>query len=182
MFHITKTIFCFILAVGFTACTGISNKADDKREASPSAPITSTASSSSPETLEFSKLAKLFDFASIIGEPKLVDCRLSGGTTTQCISVTLRPKPASFKIGPWCPRNISEGPDASGIWLHNGKIYDSDGEFIQNLAKFYNDPVWQMFDPVTGKINVTDTERSCRAAARPDVDPQYQNHCVECQV
>ena len=39
-----------------------------------------------------------------------------------------------------------------------------------------------MFDPKTGDIKVTDSKVACRAAARPDVDPKYQNHCVECQV
>ncbi len=39
-----------------------------------------------------------------------------------------------------------------------------------------------MYDPATGRINVTDTQEACEAAARPDVDPRYVNHCVECQI
>jgi len=123
-----------------------------------------------------------FDEESLIGAPKLVSCTLSGGAETMCFSITLKPQPAGFSIGPWCPRNISDGPDVSGIWLEGGKVYDADGAFIQNMSTFYNDDQWQMFDPETGKINVTDSKVSCEAAARPDVDPQYQNHCVECQV
>ncbi len=122
------------------------------------------------------------DSDTMIGTPKIVDCTLSGGAKTECVSFTLKPQPASFEIGPWCPRNISDGPDASGIWLNDGKVYDADGQFIQNLASFYGDDNWQLFDPATGKINVTDTQLSCEAAARPDVDPAYQNHCVECQI
>jgi len=37
-----------------------------------------------------------------------------------------------------------------------------------------------MFNPDTGSIRVTDSLEKCAAAARPDVDPAYQNHCVEC--
>ena len=123
-----------------------------------------------------------FDAASIIGKPKLVDCTLSGGAKTQCLSLTLATSPQSFEIGPWCPRHIDDGPDVSGIWLDNGKVYDADGAFIQNMSTFYADDTWQIFDPETGKINVTDSKVSCDAAARPDVDPEYQNHCVECLI
>ena len=105
-----------------------------------------------------------------------------GRNRARCLSVTIKPEPAQFQIGPWCPRNISDGPELSGIWLEGGKVYDADGGFIQNLATFYKDETWQLFDPKTGKINVTDDQISCEAAARPDVDPAYQNHCVECQV
>lgn len=122
------------------------------------------------------------DNATMIGPPKIVDCTLSGGSMGHCVSFTLKPRPASFEIGPWCPSNISDGPDMSGIWLNDGKVYDADGRFIQNLASFYKDDSWQLFDPTTGKINVTDTKQSCEAAARPDVDPAYQNHCVECRI
>ncbi len=123
-----------------------------------------------------------FDKDSMVGPIGIVDCKLSGGTETTCLSITLKPQPASFEIGPWCPRNITDGADLSGIWLEDGKVYDATGNFIQNLSEFYNDDAWQMFDPDTGKINVTDTEISCRAAARPDVDPAYKNHCVECSM
>lgn len=81
-----------------------------------------------------------------------------------------------------CTSETAGGPELAGIWLEGGKVYDADGKFIQNMSAFYDDPTWQMFDPQTGKINVTDTEVSCRAAARPDVDEQYENHCVEGQI
>ena len=128
------------------------------------------------------QLTEPFDKDAIVGEPRIVSCTLSGGTETQCLSITLKAEPAAYEIGPWCPRNISDGPELSGIWLDDGKVYDADGQFIQNLSTFYKDDTWQLFDPETGKINVTDTEASCKAAARPDVDPAYQNHCVECQI
>lgn len=131
---------------------------------------------------ELPPIAALFDPAALSIAPSVVDCTLSEGTETQCLSLTLNPEPSEFDIGPWCPRNISDGPDMAGIWLDGGKVYDADGSFIQNLPEFYKDDVWQMFDPETGKINVTDNKIACEAAARPDVDLAYENHCVECQI
>ena len=127
-------------------------------------------------------IVALFDEESFVNEPKIVDCTLSGGTKTSCISITLKPQPGTMQIGPWCPRNISDSAEKSGIWLESGKVYDADGTFVSNLAEFYKDDVWQMFDKKTGAINVTDSKVACAAAARPDVDEQYTNFCVECQV
>lgn len=135
-----------------------------------------------PPAVTAQSAAQYFDAGSLAAAPKIVDCTLSGGAQTQCLSITLKPAPQNITIGPWCPRNVSDGPDVSGIWLEGGKVYDADGAFIQNMSTFYDDVDWQMFDPQTGKINVTDSKISCAAAARPDVDPQYQNHCVECQI
>ncbi|MFQ3196637.1 MAG: hypothetical protein ACI8R9_002037 [Paraglaciecola sp.] len=57
-------------------------------------------------------------------------------------------------------------------------MYDIDGPFIANLDTLYGDG-WQLYDPITGEVNITDTQESCEAAARPDVDPAYQNYCVQ---
>lgn len=126
--------------------------------------------------------SELFDGANIVGEPSLVECTLSEGAKTTCFSITVKPEPTNYTPGPWCPRNISDGPDKSGIWLDEGKVYDADGKFIADLKNFYKDEKWQMYDASTGKINVTDTKEKCAAAARPDVDEKYRNHCVECQL
>lgn len=134
----------------------------------------------SPAHLE--KLKSWFTPGSIVAGPTVVDCTLSGGAKTKCFSITFKPAPTGFKMGPWCPRNIADGPDKSGIWLDKGKVYNADGAFVKNLSTFYNDKRWQLFDPKTGNIFVTDTKQSCAGAARPDVDPKYQNHCVECLV
>jgi len=117
----------------------------------------------------------------IVSGPHLVDCKLSGGSKAKCFSITVKTKPSGMKTGPWCPRHISDGPEKSGIWLNAGKVHDADGAFVKNLKDFYKDERWQMYDPKTGKIRVTDNKKSCEGAARPDVDPKYQNHCVECQ-
>lgn len=132
------------------------------------------------DAAQLDQIKAMFDPASIVAGPTVVDCKLSGGTDTTCFSITVKSSLEQNEMGPWCPRNISDGPDVSGIWLRDGVVYDADGAFVQNLSTFYDDPEWQMFDPATGAVNVTDSKQSCAAAARPDVDPAYNNYCVEC--
>jgi hypothetical protein len=128
------------------------------------------------------EVESFFDAAQVVAGPALVDCTLSGGTETTCFSITVIAEPSSYTPGPWCPTNITDGPDKSGIWLEDGKVHVADGAFMQNLSTFYDDDKWQLSDPSTGKINVTDSLEACLAAARPDVDPAYTNHCVQCLV
>tara|TARA_R110002049_G_scaffold307084_1_gene506742 strand:+ start:6336 stop:7085 length:750 start_codon:yes stop_codon:yes gene_type:complete len=82
-------------------------------------------------------------------------------------------------MGPWCPSNISDDATAGGIWLDGGLVHDVDGDFIKNLATFYNDTTWRMYD-ANGDIYITDTEQDCINAANPNVGAAYQNFCVEC--
>lgn len=110
------------------------------------------------------------------------DCTLSGGTQTTCWQIVVTGSPANHDIGPFCPRNISDGADAGGMWIENEQTYDLSGAFIADLANFYNDPNWQLYDESTGDIYVTETQEACEGAARPDVAPEYQNHCVECDI
>jgi hypothetical protein len=109
-------------------------------------------------------------------------CTLSSGVETTCWRVEFQGAPSDHEVGPFCPRSIDDGPESAGIWIESGDVYDVDGAFIVGLADFYNDPEWQLYDEVTGLVNVTDSEASCSAAARPDVDPQYNNYCVECSL
>ncbi|WP_299567955.1 YHYH protein [uncultured Sulfitobacter sp.] len=126
------------------------------------------------------ELQTFFAPAQIVSGPDIVNCTLSGGSETTCFSITVIAEPSSYIPGPWCPTKISDGSDKSGIWLEGGEAYSADGAFMQNMSTFYEDDKWQLFDRSTGKINVTDSLESCLAAARPDVDPAYQNHCVQC--
>ncbi|MDA9129226.1 YHYH protein [Candidatus Gracilibacteria bacterium] len=120
---------------------------------------------------------------SLVGDVEIVDCTLSSGTESQCYKFTVAPDPTiDHEIGPWCPRNITDTEIAGGIWPDDGQIYEVSGEFVQNLAVFYEDDAWQLYDTETGEINVTDTQVSCEGAAKPDVEEEYQNHCVECQL
>jgi hypothetical protein len=126
------------------------------------------------------QIKTMFDPAAIVSGPDMVDCTLSGETKTTCFRITGKSSLNPGDMGPWCPRNIEDGPDLSGIWLHGGTVYDADGAFVRNLSTFYDDPAWQMYDPATRRVNVTDSKQSCDAAARPDVDPAYNNDCVDC--
>lgn len=131
-------------------------------------------------SFDLQAFADRFEPGSIIGSPRLVECKLSEGITTTCVALTLPADPTTFDIGPWCPTNIADGADRGGIWLDRGRVYDVDGSFIENLATFYGDSAWRMFDPRNGVVNVTDSPEACAAAARPDVDPRYRNFCVQC--
>ncbi len=119
-------------------------------------------------------------------DPVVVDCTLSDGTNTTCYQITSVGAPAKQKVGPFCPKTIYSTAADSGIWFYNNGanngIADLDGNFIMSLPAIYNDNKWKLYDDVTGKVHVTDTQVACEAAARPDVDPAYQNYCVECSM
>jgi hypothetical protein len=108
-----------------------------------------------------------------------VDCTLSDGTTTTCYQIVTNSVPTDHEMGPWCPDNIDDGADAGGIWLEGGQVYDVDGAFIENMATFYNDTTWHMYD-ANGDIYKTETQDDCANAANPNVGEEYENFCVEC--
>ena len=140
----------------------------------------SSAALAHTATTDIARISDFFQDANLIGEPKIVDCTLSEGAQTKCVSITVKAEPKSHTPGPWCPANISDGTEAGGIWLKDGEVHDVDGSFIKNLADLYGDTEWQLYDPDTGDIRFTGTLQACEAAARPDVDPAYQNYCVQC--
>lgn len=121
-----------------------------------------------------------FERADVVSGPNIVACTLSGGTESRCFSITFKPEPQTYTPGPWCPTSVTDSAQKGGIWLKDGTVYDVDGAFITNLSKTYDDDEWQLFDTESGKVRVTDTQVSCEAAARPDVDPEYNNYCVQC--
>ena len=108
-----------------------------------------------------------------------VSCNLSDGSSATCFEITATGTPSDHAQGPWCPDNISDDSTAGGIWLEGGQVYNVDGAFIQNMANFYNDNTWLMYDS-NGDIYTTDTQTDCNNAANPNVGNQYQNYCVEC--
>ncbi len=110
-------------------------------------------------------------------------CLLSGGTQTTCYVIEIAGVPADQEIGPFCPPTIFSDAELGGIWFDGGgDVYDLDGDFIVNLANLYGDQNWLLYDPNSGDVNITDTQVACEAAARPNVDPEYQNHCVVCSI
>lgn len=120
---------------------------------------------------------------SLVWDVSIVDCTLSGGSETECFRFTVAPDATTdHEIGPWCPRNVTDDETAGWIWPDDGKIYEVGGEFVENLAVFYDDDNWSLYNTETGEINVTDTQISCEWAAKPDVEDEYKNHCVECSL
>jgi hypothetical protein len=105
-----------------------------------------------------------------------VDCKLSGATETTCFPTTVIAEQSSYTPGPWCSINISDGPDKSGICLEGGEAFAVDGAIFQNTLTFYDDYNWQVYNQITGGINVTDSHERCLAAACPDVEPAHDNH------
>lgn len=133
------------------------------------------------EADQIATLETLFVKDAVIAGPDIVECTLSGGESADCFKITVRTAPVDFEPGPWCPRHVDDGADDGGLWIKDGEVYDVDGPFIKNLATLYDDDVWQMYNAETGEVYYTETAEACAAAARPDVDPQYYNHCVECR-
>lgn len=116
-----------------------------------------------------------------LSEPiTIVSRTLSDGTTADCYKIVVTSTPADHTMGPWCPTNISDDASKGGIWLENGNVYDVDGAFVKNLATFYSDNTWMMYNAATGAITKTSTQEECAAAANPNVGAEYKNYCVEC--
>ena len=109
MKHLISVLPILILA----ACSGHSGSShshshDDSSHKHGAEIVTETHDS-------FTSLSALFDEKAFVVPISEVDCTLSGGTATRCLSITLKPEPAYFQIGPWCPRHIDDGPDVSGV-------------------------------------------------------------------
>ena len=112
-----------------------------------------------------------------------VACTLSNGESSTCYSITISGFPSDrAELGPFCPKTTSTTAVDSGKWFDDGVLYDLTGEFITNLDLFYGDSTWNLYNNDTGEVNITDTQTACEAAARPDVDAQYNNYCVECEI
>ena len=110
----------------------------------------------------------------------IVSKELSDGTMADCYKIVVKSIPTDHKMGPWCPTNISDDASKGGIWMEGGEIYDVDGNFVKNLATFYKDSSWMMYNKSTGKITKTSSKKECEEAANPNVGAEYENFCVEC--
>jgi hypothetical protein len=118
----------------------------------------------------------LFFDGALAVDPTIEDCTLSGGAETTCYTLTVSGYPTSYEVSEFCPTTITD--ETGGLWFDGEAIYDLNGEFIANLAEIYGDDTWQMYD-ADGNVFVTETAEEFEGAARPDVDPSLQNHCVE---
>jgi hypothetical protein len=116
-----------------------------------------------------------------LAEPiSVVSKTLSNGKTVDCYKIVTKSTPTDHNQGPWCPTNITDDASKGGIWIEKGNVYDVDGAFIKNLATFYNDNTWKMYNASSGEITRTKTQAECQAAANPNVTATYKNYCVEC--
>ncbi len=120
----------------------------------------------------------LFFDGALARDPSVVDCTLADGTETVCYEITIVGYPVNHDIGPFCPETTDTTAADAGIWFDGNGLYDLDGNFILGLAELYNDDNWKLYND-DGTVNITETAEEFDLAARPNVDPSLQNHCVE---
>ncbi len=112
-----------------------------------------------------------------------VSCTLSDGSASSCYEITLNGFPADrTSLGPFCPETTSTGANDAGTWFDDGVLYDLTGAFVADLANFYNDDNWQLYNEQTGDVYITNTQAACEAAAQPNVPANYNNYCVQCDI
>ena len=121
---------------------------------------------------------ELFVDGALASDVTFSDCILDGDNQSECMNIEVHAIPTIRDTGPFCPESISTESSDAGIWLDGESVYDLDGEFISNLATIYDDSNWKLYED-DGSVRITETEEAFDAAARPDVDPEYQNYCVE---
>lgn len=168
-----------ILRCAFLALAGavvIAACSDDA--ASPVAPTPGTGV---PEATAAGPDIGLFLGGALSGSAATEPCTLSGGTQATCHRITVVGLPVDHAVGPFCPPTTSSTAAEGGIWFDGDGLYDLDGEFITGLAALYGDDNWRLYDE-DGNVNITDTPEAFEGAARPNVAPEYRNHCVEGRV
>jgi len=130
----------------------------------------------SVKTIQVNK--EYFITENIIGQ--IVEERVNlNGIETLCYIIKTHSQATEHKMGPWCPSHIEDGMEKAGIWFEDGKVYDVSGHFIANLDEFYGDEKWELYRE-DGSIKVTDTKEGCLAAAKPNVEEEFHNYCVQC--
>ncbi|KXI30277.1 YHYH protein [Paraglaciecola hydrolytica] len=157
-----------MLACVLSACGSGSDSAIED-----ASPTTTTSSFFDPE---------FFIADALLEDISTQSCTLSNGTVSTCYKVVIAGKPANREVGPFCPPSITSDASEGGIWFDgSGEVYDIDGDFILKLDSLYGSG-WQLYNVETGLVNITNTQAACEAAARPNVDPAYQNYCVQCSL
>lgn len=109
-----------------------------------------------------------------------VDCTLSDGTETECYQIVSTHTASDHEIGPWCPEYITDSAENGGLWITDEGLVDLDGPFIENLATFYNDSAWMMYDEATGEVRRMTTAQECIEGAQLESPLEYHNMCAQC--
>jgi len=118
-------------------------------------------------------------------QPKIVDCVTAEGTKTTCYQLVTNGAPAGRTPGPFCPRTLDDGAETSGAWFSKdgtGELVDLTGEFILKLGHYYSDDKWLVYEAATKEVRYTATKEACLGAAKPDVEAEYMQNCIECEL
>lgn len=121
----------------------------------------------------------VFETTNLIEPISKQEVKLENGSIKEFYKIITKPQPIEHEAGPWCPITINDSKEKGGVWFKDGHLYDVDGSFIAHLDDFYNDPKWKLYKE-NGEIKITKTQEACEGAAKPDVEEEYYNYCVEC--
>lgn len=153
--------------------------------------LTITACNRSPDKVEGKVVSSngmdisMFAKNAFTQEPIIVDCETDKGTKTTCYQLVTNGAPAGRTPGPFCPRTTGDGADVSGAWYSKegtGDLVDLTGEFILKLGEYYGDEKWMVYNTKTNKVRYTATKEACLGAAKPDVEEEYMQNCIECEL
>ena len=126
---------------------------------------------------------EMFVVGSLDSDIEVVDCELTDGTQSSCYRIVIAGLPTNHDTGPYCPTTIDDGAEAGGKWPAMGQLWDIDGAFIENLAEFYDDDGWDLYDPDTRLVNRVYTPEDCEIAAQGGSgELGYTNICIDCSI
>ena len=108
-----------------------------------------------------------------------VSCTLVDGSDTLCYEITSKHIASEHDMGPWCPETIYDTAEDGGLWFDKGEINDLDGPFIANLATFYDDPGFKMYED-DGSVRRMETAQECAEGADTNIEDKYTNMCAQC--
>jgi hypothetical protein len=107
----------------------------------------------------------LFNKDALVKEPAVVDCTLTSGAASKCAQITVKYKPDTLQVGPFCPATLAE---AGGIWDWDGEnagLYRINGTFLRML----NDQGYKFYD-ADGKVHITTSITGSK--------PKFDNTCM----
>ncbi|MDO6695213.1 YHYH protein [Aliiglaciecola sp. 3_MG-2023] len=145
------------------------------------ASVNSSTQTSSGNGIDLSMFAQ----GAFLETPTIIDCETAQGTKTRCYKLVTSGAPAGREPGPFCPRKITDGAEEGGAWFSKegtGDLVDITGEFILKLSEYYGDEKWMVYDAATGDVRYTATKEACFGAAKPDVEEEYMQNCIECKL